>query len=147
MYLLIFLILSHGFLLLLFPFLNLYIWVCCRNLESNEDEFDTLLAEMEKEISIADVMREMGYRCTVNDSQCKDMLSLFLPLTESTVARILGTVACTHADLDDNQNSFLTFCSALGTSSLSDLPSTNSWNIDVLVDSIKQLVSSILLHR
>ncbi|KAM7508804.1 hypothetical protein LguiA_019257 [Lonicera macranthoides] len=113
------------------------------NLESNEDEFDTLLAEMEKEISIADVMREMGYRCTVNDSQCKDMLSLFLPLTESTVARILGTVACTHADLDDNQNSFLTFCSAFGASSLSDLPSTNSWNIDVLVDSIKQLSPGI----
>ncbi|CAK9174200.1 unnamed protein product, partial [Ilex paraguariensis] len=109
----------------------------------NEDDFDALLAEMEKEMSMADIMKELGYGCTVDVSQCEGMLSIFLPLTEVTVARILGTIACTHMSLEDNHNTFLTFCSALGSSSLSDLPLLNSWNIEVLIDSIMLLASGI----
>lgn len=100
---------------------------------------------MEKEISIADVMCELGYGCTANLSQCKEMLSLFLPLTDATVAKILGTIARTYAGLDNSQNVYATFRSALGGNSVLDLPSLNSWNVDVLVDSIKQLVSSMLI--
>lgn len=107
--------------------------------EGEENDFDTVLAEMEKEMSMADVMKELGYGCTVNVSQCTEMLSLFLPLTAMTVSRILGTIARTHAVLEDNQTAFSTFCSALSTSS-TDMPSLNSWNIDVLISSIKQLV-------
>lgn len=113
--------------------------------EGGEDDFDAILAEMEKEISMADVMSELGYGCTVNVSQCKDTLSLFLPLSDATVAKILGTIARTYAGLDDSQNVFATFRSALGGSSVLDLPSLNSWNVDVLVDSIKQLVGSMVL--
>ncbi|KAF5959204.1 hypothetical protein HYC85_000413 [Camellia sinensis] len=81
--------------------------------ESNEDDFDAVLAEMEKEMSMADILKELGYGCTVNVSQCIEMLSLFLPLTEITVSRIFGTIARTHAGLEDNQNAFSTFYSAL----------------------------------
>ncbi|KAA8515904.1 hypothetical protein F0562_019083 [Nyssa sinensis] len=107
--------------------------------EGNEDDFDAVLAEMEKEMSMADMMKELGYGCTVDVLQCKEMLSLFLPLTEVTVSRILGTIARTHAGLEDNQSAFSTFRTALGSNNLSDLPALNSWKIDVLVDSIKEL--------
>ncbi|KAK4414642.1 CCR4-NOT transcription complex subunit [Sesamum alatum] len=111
--------------------------------EGVEDDFDAILAEMEKEISMADVMSELGYGCTVNVSQCKEMLSLFLPLSDGTIAKIIGTIARTYAGLDDNQTVFATFRSALGGNSVLDLPSLNSWNVDVLVDSIKQLSPGI----
>ncbi|KAM7476295.1 hypothetical protein LguiB_023538 [Lonicera macranthoides] len=116
-----------------------------RNLDlvDNGNEFDDILAEMEKETSMSDIMKELGYGCTVNVTQCREMLSLFLPLTEVTVAKIIGTIVRTDAGLEDSSNTFLTFCSAVGSSSLSDLPLLNSWNIDVLVDSINQLAPGI----
>ena len=108
--------------------------------EGNENDFDTVLAEVEGEMSMADIMKELGCGCTVNVSQCTEMLSLFLPLNEITVSRILGTLARTHAGLEDNQIAFSTFSSALGNGSSSDMPALSSWNIDVLIDSINQLV-------
>lgn len=113
--------------------------------EDGEDDFDAILAEMENEISMADLMCELGYGCTANVAQCKEMLSLFLPLSCATVAKILATISRTYADLDDSQNGFATFRSALGGNIVADLPSLSSWNVDVLVDSINQLVSSIVV--
>ncbi|XP_004306964.1 PREDICTED: CCR4-NOT transcription complex subunit 1-like [Fragaria vesca subsp. vesca] len=107
--------------------------------ESGENDFDAILAEMEKEMSMGDIMKELGYGCTVDSSQCKEILSLFLPLNEITISKILGTIACTHAGLEDNQNTFSTFRLAMGYSTSSDLPMLNTWNIDVLVDTINQL--------
>ncbi|KAL4599949.1 hypothetical protein ACB092_11G164000 [Castanea dentata] len=107
--------------------------------DCGEDDFDSILAEMEKEMSMGDIMKELGYGCTVNASQCKEILSLFLPLSEVTLSKILGTIACTQAGLEDNQNTFSTFSLAVGCSTLSDLPLLNSWNIDVLIDTIKEL--------
>ncbi|KAH7849604.1 hypothetical protein Vadar_020262 [Vaccinium darrowii] len=86
--------------------------------EGDENDFDAVVAEMEKEMSVAaNVMKELGYGCTVNVSQYTQMLSLFLPLVEMTVSTILGTIARTHAALEENQNSFSSFFSALSTSS------------------------------
>ncbi|XP_048431931.1 CCR4-NOT transcription complex subunit 1 isoform X3 [Pyrus x bretschneideri] len=107
--------------------------------ENGENNFDAILSEMEKEISMGDIMKELGYGCTVDSSQCSEILSLFLPLTEITISKILGMIASTHVGLEDNQNTFSTFRLALGNSTLSDLPMLNTWNIDVLVDTIKQL--------
>ncbi|XP_077235419.1 transcription regulator [Tasmannia lanceolata] len=118
--------------------------------ECTKNDFDAVLAEIEKEMSMADIMKELGYGCTVNASNCKEMLSLFSPLNEVALSRILGTIARTHVGLEDSQNTYITFCSALGSSSTSDLSTAdlttpdssrlNSWSVDVLVDSIKQLV-------
>ncbi|KAM2851406.1 hypothetical protein PS2_027535 [Malus domestica] len=107
--------------------------------ENGENNFDAILSEMEKEISMGDIMKELGYGCTVDSSQCSEILSLFLPLTEITISKILGMIASTHVGLEDNQNTFSTFWLALGNSTLSDLPMLNTWNIDVLVDTIMQL--------
>lgn len=109
----------------------------------DENDFDAIVAEMEEEISMADVMKELGYGCTMDTSKCKEILSLFLPLTEATVARILGTVIRTNAGLEDNTTTFSAFLSAIGCNSVSDLPSLSSWNVGVLVDSIKQLAPEI----
>ncbi|KAK1261309.1 hypothetical protein QJS04_geneDACA021630 [Acorus gramineus] len=106
-----------------------------------EDDFDSVLAEIEKEMSMADIMRELGYGCTVNSAHCKDVLSLFLPLNEVTLAKILSTIAQTHYGLEDSQSAHTTFCSALGSSADSSLLS--SWNVEILVDSIKQLVPEV----
>lgn len=119
----------------------------CRNLDTfygcSESEFDAILAEMESETSMADIMRELGYGCTLNSSHCKEVLSLFSPLTEATLSRILSTIARTFVGLEDNQNSYLTFCSAIGSTATSDLNGFSSWNVDVLINSIKELVSIV----
>lgn len=109
--------------------------------ECVDNDFDAILAEMEKEMSMGDILKELGYGCTVDPLQCKEILSLFLPLTEITISKILGTIACTHTGLEDNQNTLSTFGLALGCSTLTDLPALNTWNVDVLVDTINQLVS------
>ncbi|XP_007052185.2 PREDICTED: CCR4-NOT transcription complex subunit 1 [Theobroma cacao] len=107
--------------------------------ESGENDFDALLAEMEKEMSMGDIIKELGYGCTVDAARCKDILSLCLPLTEMTISRILGTIAHTYVGLEDNPTAFSTFCLALGCSTSSELPPLCSWNIDVLIKTIKQL--------
>ncbi|KAK8565927.1 hypothetical protein V6N12_059472 [Hibiscus sabdariffa] len=111
--------------------------------ESGENDFDALLEEMEKEMSMADIIKELGYGCTVDAAHCKEVLSLCSPLTEMTISRILGTIAFTYAGLEDNQTSFSTFSMALGCNTLYELPSLSSWNIDVLIKTIKQLAPDI----
>ncbi|KAJ9558076.1 hypothetical protein OSB04_012690 [Centaurea solstitialis] len=81
--------------------------------EGNDSEFDAILAEMEKEMNMADMLRE------------------------------LGTLVRFDAGLQDHDNAFSTFCSALGRGTLSDMSSLNSWNTDVLIESIKQLAPGI----
>ncbi|XP_031484449.1 uncharacterized protein LOC116253657 isoform X2 [Nymphaea colorata] len=107
--------------------------------ESSEHDFNTLLAEIQKEISMDDIIRELGYGCTLSGSHCKEILSLYLPLNEVSVARIISTIVRTHTGLEDSQTAYATFCSALCNSSVADSSWMNSWNIDVLLDSIKQI--------
>ncbi|XP_068649486.1 uncharacterized protein [Aristolochia californica] len=107
--------------------------------ESKDNDFDVLLQEIEAEISMADIVKELGYGCTVDSSYCKQILSLFLPLNEVTLSRIISTVARTHAGLEDGQNTYPTFCSALGWGSTTEPSWLNSWSVDVLANSIKQL--------
>ncbi|KNA22767.1 hypothetical protein SOVF_031520 isoform A [Spinacia oleracea] len=117
----------------------------CRSMDlfydSNEDDFDAIVAEMEKEISMADVMKELGYGCTISASKCKEILSLFMPLTEASIARILGIVVRSHAGLEENTSTFSSFLSAIGSNPLSDLPFLSSWDVNVLVETIKQLAA------
>ncbi|XP_022731016.1 CCR4-NOT transcription complex subunit 1-like isoform X4 [Durio zibethinus] len=109
----------------------------------NENEFDSLLVEMESETSVSDIMREVGYRCTVNSTHCKEVLSNFLPLNEVTLSRILSTVAQSYSGLEDSQLSHSLFCSAIGSSAAFDISCPGSWNVDILVDSVNQLAPGI----
>ncbi|XP_061969230.1 uncharacterized protein LOC133692363 [Populus nigra] len=106
---------------------------------STDSEFDAILAEMEEEMSLGDIVKELGYGCTFDVLHCKEILSPFLPLTEVTISKILGTIARNLTGLEDNQSTFSTFGLALGCNITTDLPQLSSWDIDVLVKTIKQL--------
>ena len=75
-----------------------------------------------------DIISELGYRCAVDASHCNEVLFLFLPLTEATLSRLLGTIVCTYTGLEDNQNCCSTFYCAIGSNA-----HLRSWNVDVLI--------------
>ncbi|KAL0703038.1 hypothetical protein Bca4012_069463 [Brassica carinata] len=102
-------------------------------------EFDAILAEIDKEISVGDLMGELGCDVTADAQQCKDILSSFAPLTEATISRILANVARTCADLEDNHTTFSTFCLVLGCCIPTELSTPMSWSVDILTETIKQL--------
>ncbi|KAJ6675578.1 hypothetical protein OIU85_011707 [Salix viminalis] len=110
---------------------------------STENEFDAILAEMEKEMSLGDIVKELGYGCTFDALHCKEILSPFLPLTEFTIAKILGTIARNLSGLEDNPSTFSTFGLALGCDITTDLQQLSSWDADILVKTIKQLAPGI----
>lgn len=116
------------------------------HIDSAENEFDAILAEIDKEISVGDLMGELGCGFTADALQCKEILSTFAPLGEATISRILGNVSRTCADLEDNHTTFSTFTLALGCCIPTELPTPRSWNVDILVDTIKQLVSYLKLY-
>ncbi|KAH0905329.1 hypothetical protein HID58_037156, partial [Brassica napus] len=102
-------------------------------------EFDSILAEIDKEISVGDLMGELGCGVTADAQQCRDILSCFAPLTEATISRILANVARTCADLEDNHTTFSTFSLVLGCCIPTELSTPMSWSVDILIETIKQL--------
>jgi CCR4-NOT transcription complex subunit 1 len=121
------------------PFLS------CRHTElcvgSLDDDFDSLLSEIGKEISMADIITELGYGCTADIAHCKDVLSLFEPLNDLGISKLLGAVVSTTLGLDEANNTYSMFISAFGNSQTSDSFQSTAWNINVLVDSINEIVS------
>ncbi|GFZ15188.1 transcription regulator [Actinidia rufa] len=113
---------------------NLELFYGCR-----ENAFDEILDEIVNETSLGDIISELGYGCTVDASHCNEVLSLFLPLTEATLSRLLGTIARTYTGREDNQNCCSTFYCAIGSSATLESTRLSSWNVNVLVDSINQL--------
>ncbi|KAJ0235619.1 Transcription regulator [Hirschfeldia incana] len=130
-----------GFSFALTPFLSpLDHEACVFNDSSSGNEFEAILAEIDKEVSVGDLMGELGCGFTADAQQCKEILSNFAPLTEATIARILGNVARTAcADREDNHTTFPTFALALGCCIPTELPTPRSWNADILIETIKQL--------
>eukprot|EP01018_Ginkgo_biloba_P022479 Gb_12251 [translate_table: standard] len=110
---------------------------------STVEASDEILTQLEKSSNVADVMEELGYGCTIDGPHCKSFLSLFSPLDEKTVSKIISMVVRTHTGLEDAQGTHATFCTALCNSSTTDSSWLSSWNIDVLLDSIKQLAPEI----
>ncbi|XP_058208145.1 uncharacterized protein LOC131321154 [Rhododendron vialii] len=94
---------------------NMDLFYGCR-----ENEFDAILAEMVSKTNMLSIMSELGYGCTIDASHCNEVLSLFLPLTEATLSRILGTIAHTHTGLVVNQNYCSTFYTSIGGSATYD---------------------------
>ncbi|GFY88159.1 hypothetical protein Acr_06g0000990 [Actinidia rufa] len=114
-----------------------------RNLDSfygcRENEFDEILDGIVSETSLGGIIFELGYGCTLDASHCNEVLSLFLPLTEATISRLLGTIARTYTGLEDNQNCCSTFYCAVGSSATLESTCLGFRNVDVLMDSINQL--------
>jgi len=106
---------------------------------STDDDFESLLSEIGKEISMADIVAELGYGCTVDNTHCKEILSIVEPLDDVAVSKLLGAVVGTHSGL--GEATYATFVSAIRNSHTNDSPQLTKWNTDVLVDSINELVS------
>lgn len=85
--------------------------------------------------------KEIGYGCTISESRCRSILSVFSPLDELTLSRIVSTVVQTHATLGYSQNVNSIFPTGKESDSVPASSGLNSWNIDVLVASINQIVS------
>ncbi|XP_057867287.2 uncharacterized protein LOC131074644 isoform X3 [Cryptomeria japonica] len=118
----------------------------CRSFQScasNLQVSDTVLTQLEEATDVASIMEELGYGCTIDVAHCKDVLSLFCPLTEKTVSKIISTIVRTHTGLVDAHGTHGTFYSSLFSSSTTDCSWLTSWNIDVLLDSIKELAPDI----
>lgn len=113
---------------------------------SFDDDFDSLLSEIGKEISMADIITELGYGCTADIAHCKDILSLFEPLDDLGISKLLGAVVTTAAGLGEAHNTYSTFISAFGNSHTNDSFQSTAWDINVLVDSINEIVSFFLLY-
>ncbi|XP_073353318.1 uncharacterized protein [Aegilops tauschii subsp. strangulata] len=111
-------------------------------LDSTNDDFESLLSEIGKEISMADIVTELGYGCTVDSTQCKEILSTFQPLDDVAISKLLGAVIGTQNSLAEAHNTYATFVSAIRNTHLSESPQLTTWNTDVLVDSINELAPS-----
>ncbi|VAI11395.1 unnamed protein product [Triticum turgidum subsp. durum] len=111
-------------------------------LDSTNDDFESLLSEIGKEISMADIVTELGYGCTVDSTQCKEILSTFQPLDDVAISKLLGAVIGTQNSVAEVHNTYATFVSAIRNTHLSESPQLTTWNTDVLVDSINELAPS-----
>ena len=108
---------------------------------SLDDDFDSLLSEIGKQISLPDIITELGYGCASDIAHCKEILSHFEPLDNMAIAKLLGAVVCTRIGVGETQNTYSIFLSAFGNSQTVDSSQLTAWNIDVLVDSINEIVS------
>ncbi|XP_051196211.1 uncharacterized protein [Lolium perenne] len=119
------------------------VWPASRHTElcagSLDDDFDSLLSEIGKEISMADIITELGYGCTADIAHCKDVLAPFEPLNDLGISKLLGAVVSSTLGLDEANNTYSTFISAFGNSQTSDSIQSTAWNINVLVDSINEI--------
>ena len=102
---------------------------------------DIVLTYLEEATDIARIMGELGYGYTNDVTHCKDVLSLFFPLIEKIVSKIISTIVCIHTKLVDAHGMHGKFYSSLFSSSTTNYSRLTSSNIDVLFYSIKELVS------
>ncbi|XP_062201118.1 uncharacterized protein LOC133903692 isoform X2 [Phragmites australis] len=106
---------------------------------SLDDDFDSLLSEIGKQISMADIITELGYGCASDIAHCKEILSRFEPLDDMGISKLLGAVVSTRTGLGEAHNTYSTFLSAFGNNQTIDSSQLTTWNIDVLVDSINEI--------
>ncbi|CAM6014740.1 unnamed protein product [Sphagnum balticum] len=102
-----------------------------------------MLQQLSGVTSVADVMEELGYSCTVDVEHCKEILSLFSSLTDFDVAQIVGMVARTYKGLEDLQGSHDTFCTAFCSGEQLSSVWLTTWDVDVLLEAINQLAPSV----
>ena len=99
------------------------------------------MEQLENTVEVEDIMEELGYSCTVGVAQCKEILNLLPSLQEANIARIIAMASRSHTGLEDSHGTCGTFYSALTESAFVDGIWASTWNIEVLVESIKLVVS------
>jgi CCR4-NOT transcription complex subunit 1 len=105
-----------------------------------DDDFDSHISKIGEQISLSDIISELGCGCTCNTTHCKEMLSLLEPLDDMGISKLLGAVVCTRIGVGEAQNTYSIFLLTFGNNQTIDSSQLTSWNIDVLVDSINEIV-------
>ncbi|AQL05580.1 transcription regulator [Zea mays] len=104
-----------------------------------DDDFDSHISKIGEQISLSDIISELGCGCTCNTTHCKEMLSLLEPLDDMGISKLLGAVVCTRIGVGEAQNTYSIFLLTFGNNQTIDSSQLTSWNIDVLVDSINEI--------
>uniref|UniRef100_A0A286X8U4 CCR4-NOT transcription complex subunit 1 n=1 Tax=Cavia porcellus TaxID=10141 RepID=A0A286X8U4_CAVPO len=105
------------------------------------------VAKTMMESSLADFMQEVGYGFCASIEECRNIIMQFgvREVTAAQVARVLGMMARTHSGLTDGIP--LQSISAPGSGiwsdgkDKSDGAQAHTWNVEVLIDVLKELVS------
>ncbi|PHT40585.1 hypothetical protein CQW23_19439 [Capsicum baccatum] len=80
---------------------------------------------------------------TANISQCKEVLSLFLPLNEVTIARLVGVVVRAQSGLEDDKSVFPKFVADFFGNNTSNLSQMTDWDAETLIYATKQLAPGL----
>lgn len=104
-----------------------------------DDDFDSHISKIGEQISLSDIISELGCGCTCNTTHCKEMLSLLEPLDDMGISKLLGAVVCTRIGVGEAQNTYSIFLLTFGNNQTIDSSQLTSWNIDVLVDLINEI--------
>uniref|UniRef100_A0A8I5UJR9 CCR4-NOT transcription complex subunit 1 n=1 Tax=Pongo abelii TaxID=9601 RepID=A0A8I5UJR9_PONAB len=107
------------------------------------------VAKTMMESSLADFMQEVGYGFCASIEECRNIIVQFgvREVTAAQVARVLGMMARTHSGLTDGIP--LQSISAPGSGiwsdgkDKSDGAQAHTWNVEVLIDVLKELLSFI----
>lgn len=104
-----------------------------------------LLQQLASATDVVHVVEELGYDCTSDAQRCREVLSVFSSITEADVSKIAGMVARTHTGLTSTAGAFTCFAGALGTASVPppEQPSATTWDVNVLIDVIRELQPDI----
>jgi len=93
------------------------------------------------EVTVAEVMHESGYPCTVNMDECRTLLSQCGGrdvLTAPAVARVLGMIARTPQGVGGDHMT--------QTADRPDVPGHSTWNVDVFLQVVKELCPHLALR-
>ena len=102
-----------------------------------------LLTKINSQSRVADVMEDLGYACAATSRNLKIILNHF-PLFKSQdieveIARIIGMMSRTHTGLEENGEMY----SFNNNSNWSSRIGMKTWNINVFVDTIKEVYSKV----
>lgn len=88
--------------------------------------------------SLADLILERGYSCTASPDECRSTLMQFgvREITPSSVAKVLGMMARTPTGLNDQGQ----VSSGWDLSDKTEKPGVNTWNVDVFISVVQDLV-------
>jgi CCR4-NOT transcription complex subunit 1 len=102
---------------------------------------ESMVLKLNSANNVADLMEELGYGCTSDVEHCKEIFGMFPAVSEKDVAGLVGMIARTHKGLEDSHGTHGTFSTALCNGEHVSSDYLTTWNLDVVLETLKQLVS------
>jgi hypothetical protein len=99
--------------------------------EARKARMHDLLSDIAGACHPSDLMQDIGYSCCQTTSNLKELLRQFPEIKEVDVAKILAMMTRTRTSLQDEENH----------SQSNDKHADTAWNVEVLVDTLKEMVT------